>query len=423
MISDRWGGKVRQPLFSWENYRLLFDVVFWLMLVFTYVGYTIVLVGNYEELSSRFDMRFFGLLPVTLSFAGVGVSWHLLPWDPGTDRRWLLAVPLFLASVFWLNYAMVGLDRVFYWPLFLMAFAHGVFLFGPRKSFLYAALILILLLVYLLLTDDGGLLTHVALLVLISPSVVFIIVSCAAILEATRRRKESQSLLVELESAHAELRDYAGAVRELSVSEERTRMAREIHDSLGHYLTVISVQLEAATKLMATRPEEAREQTKKARALASEALSDVRRSVRALKPLAVEERSGTGALRALIRSFEGTGPAISFEVAGEEHELPPEAELVFYRTLQEGLTNALKHSNARRVRAALAFENGGARLTVSDDGEGATGEVLERGFGLSGLKERAAAMGGDVRAGNAPGEGFVLEAELPSGNSPAEPER
>lgn len=413
--------RAQRPLFSWENYRLLFSVVFWLMLTVTYLGYAISFLGQYVETASRPDTRLSGLLWGTLAFAAVAVAWHLLPWDLGTNRRRLLAVPLFLASVFWANYSLVAIDRAFYWPLFLMVFAHGVFLFGPRRSILYAGMVLALILVYLQLTGDDSLLSNVVLLILISPSVAFFIVACAAILEATRRRRESQDLLeelrsshAELESAHLELGRYAARVRELSISEERTRMAREIHDSLGHYLTAISLQLDAAGKTIIKGPERARGQVDKARGLASEALSEVRRSVRALKPLAVEERSGTGAFRALVRSFEGTGFVVSFGVKGEERELSSERELVLYRALQEGLTNASRYSQAHRVSSLLFFEPEGVRLEVADDGEGAPEGFMEGGFGLSALEERVEALGGSMRAGNAAEGGFLLEVGLPT---------
>lgn len=416
-FAGRLSGKTRRPLFSWENYRLLFNVVFWLMLTVTYLGAVGSLANRHAELAPRFDMRLFGLLPLTLSFAAVAVAWCLLPWDLGAGRRRLIVVPVFLAAVFWLNYSLVAIDRQWYWPLFLMVFAHGVFLFGPKRGIAYVALVLALLLGYLRLTGEGTLLENVILLVLIIPSVAFFFVACAAILEATRRRGEAQRLLEELESAHAELRDYASTVRELSVYGERTRMAREIHDTVGHYLTVVNVQLEAAGKLMDKRPEKAREQVDKAKTLASEALSEVRRSVRALKPLAVEERSGVGALAALVRSLEGMGPDVSFEVKGEERELAPEAELVLYRGLQEGLTNAFRYAKARHVCSLLVFEPEGVRLAVADDGVGAPEGAAEHGFGLSALKQRVEALGGTFEAGNAPGGGFSLVVGLPAGSS------
>lgn len=403
-------------VFSWENYRLIFDAVFWLMLVLTYLGYMIVLVGDYAGISARHDMLFFGPLGVTLAFAAVALLWHLLPWDLATtSRRRLLAIPLFLASLFWVNYAMVGIDRLFYWPLFLLAFGQGVFLFGPKKGLLYAAGLLAAIFVYLEIAVGDTLAEGAIMIALLVPSVLFIVAACAAVLEATRRRTEAQALSAELGSANAELKEYADRVRELSVFEERTRMAREIHDSVGHHLVVVNVQLEAAGKLLDDDPGAARQQLEKAKTSSSGALMEVRRSVRALKPLAVEERSGTAALAALARGFEGAGPSVRFAIEGEERELLPQVELVLYRTLQEGLTNALKHSGAARIFATLTFGPASVRLAVSDDGGGAPTGFEDGGFGLQALSERVASVGGSASAGNAEGGGFTLEVKLPAG--------
>jgi signal transduction histidine kinase len=231
--------------------------------------------------------------------------------------------------------------------------------------------------------------------------------------EARRRREETEKLLAELEAAHSELERYAERVRELTVAEERARMSREMHDSLGHYLTVINVSLQNAQRFKEKRPEAAWEEVEEARGLTREALSEVRRWVRALKPLALEERAGPEALAALASSFEGTGFDVRFTVEGPERELPGEAELVLYRALQEGLTNALKHSKARRVTASLAFGEESVSLTVADDGEGAPKGASEKGFGLATLGERAGALGGVLSAGNSTEGGFALRVELP----------
>ena len=155
----------------------------------------------------------------------------------------------------------------------------------------------------------------------------------------------------------------------------------------------------------------------RAKTSASETLSEVRRSVRALKPLAMAKRTGLGALAALAREFGGTGIAVSFEVVGQERDLSPEAELLLYRALEEGLTNALKYSGGSWVEAKLAFEPSGVRLTVADNGRGTSGNVQGlggTGFGIPGLEERASALGGRVGAADADGGGFVLEVELPT---------
>jgi signal transduction histidine kinase len=105
---------------------------------------------------------------------------------------------------------------------------------------------------------------------------------------------------------------------------------------------------------------------------------------------------------------------VSFELEGEERVLSGEAELALYRATQEALTNAAKHSRARRVRVRLTFEPRETRLVVADDGDGAPEGRLEGGFGLSALRERVEALGGTLAAGNRQGGGFVLEIVLPT---------
>lgn len=256
------------------------------------------------------------------------------------------------------------------------------------------------------------------------PLAAFAVGASAALVEARRRREETEELLGELEAAHAELRRYSARVRDLTVAEERARMAREMHDSVGHYLTVVNVGLENAQRFRTTRPDAAWEEVGQAKNLTREALAETRRWVRALKPLTLEDRAGPDAMAALARSFEGTGWAVGFDVAGAPRDLPGETELVLYRALQEGLTNALRHANAQRVRASLAFDDGDGghvRLTVADDGRGAPDDTAgatrehppDGGFGLAALHERAEAAGGTVSPASAPDGGFVLRVELP----------
>ncbi len=412
MVAGRLRKAVSRKLPSWERAfsepraepgrPLIFDLLFWAFFAVTYASYL-------RDTAPRF-----GVVPVSLAMGALAAVWAVLPWSPRVPRRRMLAAPAFLVVTFAVG-CLTGLSwsNAFY----SISVANGVFLFGFARGLVYAAALLpVIFSNYLLARPAWGFEQAALITAWEIPTFAFVTGICAPILRATERQKQTQALLAELESAHAELKRYAARARELAISEERARMAREMHDTVGHYLTVVNVQLEAAGKLMDRDPSRAKAEVDKAKTLASEALSEVRRSVRALKPLAVEERTGAGALRALIRGFEGTGPAVSFDVVGEERELAPEAELVLYRALQEGLTNALRHSNARHVRATLAFENGGARLTVSDDGEGVP-EGTPPGFGLSGLRERAAALGGGMRTGNAPEGGFALEVRLPVGEA------
>ncbi len=201
-------------------------------------------------------------------------------------------------------------------------------------------------------------------------------------------------------------------VEKLAVIQERNRLAREIHDSLGHFLTTIHVQLQAARAIHATDPGRALEAVEKAQVLAHDALAEVRRSVGSLQadrvaiPLAQR-------LRELASATDGWGAAVSLETLGPVRPLAPEAEHALFRAAQEGLTNVRKHAQARKARVTLDYRDP-ARVfvRVTDDGRGRTDG--RAGCGLTGLGERIAALGGRVVAENPAGGGFRLQVEIPS---------
>ncbi len=381
-----------------------FALLFWGYFGATYVSYFL-------------DGHEYGTVIVTLAFAALLICWLLLPWSPRVPWYRLLGAPAAFVAASFIVVHLTGFELAA--GLFSISVANAVFLFGFWRGLTCALVLLPLIFVDRLWSEPGlgiiGALERTAYWI---PTFAFVIGMCAMALEAVRRKERAENLFAKLETAHTELKRYAEQARELAISEERNRVAREIHDSLGHYLVVVNVQLEAAGKLLDRDPEKAREAVARAKTAASETLSEVRRSVRALKPSAMEKHTGLGALAALAREFGGTGIAVSFEVQGQERDLSPEAELLLYRALEEGLTNALKYSGGSRVEAKLAFEPSGVRLTVADDGRGSSGNFAQglggTGFGIPGLKERASALGGRVSAADADGGGFVLEVELPT---------
>jgi signal transduction histidine kinase len=393
--------------FAGDPYRpAILNVLFWCSLLVTYVFHVSGLFVDDVKL-------WFGPVPFTLVMGVLGALWLALPWDPRASLRRKLVAPGFMLVLFALIFVLT--DGGWFVLIFPFVFANATFLFGIRGSIAYAALPLAISFVSIWTfpypgSDVRDAFRNTAGLAVLA---VFAIGICAAMVEARRRREETEDLLEELASAHAELERYAERVKELTVAQERARMSREMHDSLGHYLTVINVGLENAQRFREKRPEAAWEEVEEARGLTREALSEVRRWVRALKPLALEEGAGPEAMAALARSFEGTGFDVRFAVEGAERELSGEAELTLYRALQEGLTNALRYSKARRVSASLAFGKESVSLTVADDGEGVPEGASERGFGLATLGDRTEALGGVMSAGNAPGGGFVLRVELP----------
>lgn len=384
----------------------IFDLLFWSILALTYA---------FRVFAPEVRVLGTGLAPMSIVCAVLVAVWLALPWRPSASRRRKLLAPAFLLAATAMLFAS---DLIWALGLFPIAFANAVFLFGIRRGVAYAAVTLSALFVTAVarsVSNTGGSSpeTIVETFALISLLTVVCMGLSATIIEARQSRERAEDLLGDLEAAHAELRRYAERVRELTLSEERARMAREIHDSVGHHITAVKLQAEAAIKMAEKRPKQALEQMERARDLAANAFEEVHRSVRALKPLTVTERSGAGALRALVRSFEGTGFDIRFRVEGKEKPLPEETELVLYRALQECLTNAARHSGARRIEASLSYGDGSVKMEVADDGRGAVEGITIGGLGLPALRERVEALGGAFVAEDVPEGGFAVEIELP----------
>lgn len=239
----------------------------------------------------------------------------------------------------------------------------------------------------------------------------FTIVCMHMVVSAQKGRAEVERMAAELASANRTLSVYAAQAEELAASRERNRLAREIHDSLGHYLTVVRVQLEAAMALHDRGSEQAMESVRKAQAFVGEGLQEIRNSIAALRAAPLESRTLCEALLALVSECESTGMSVKMEVNGTERELSAPASLTLYRTAQEGLTNVRKHASGVKAQLKIDFRPQGVCLGVSDAGPGATS--ITGGFGLLGLRERAALLGGKLVTRTAPGEGFTLEIELP----------
>jgi signal transduction histidine kinase len=202
-------------------------------------------------------------------------------------------------------------------------------------------------------------------------------------------------LIVRERESRQQLRRYAAEAEELATTRERNRIAREIHDSVGHYLTVVNVQIEAA------RATHSPEHLDRAQELARQGLAELRRSVAMLR--ANEQRPLVVALKELVDELV---------VQGTPRPLTPAVEFTLFRAAQEAITNVARHANATRSTCTLHYGDADVALVVADDGVGATS--TDGGFGLVGLRERAVLVGGTVDIATAPGRGFTLEVRVPT---------
>lgn len=222
------------------------------------------------------------------------------------------------------------------------------------------------------------------------------------------------------ELANEQLREYARQVEDVAMLRERTRISREVHDTVAHAFTGVLVQLDAVKMLIDRSPQRAQETLDRVATHVSSSLSDIRRAVHALRPTELDRQQGLPALRELTRKFEMTTQVkTELTVAGVPAELPSAHELCLYRTMQEGLTNAFRHGHARHVRVALAYTPARVNLVITDDGQAAP--TAKPGVGLVGIRERAEVLNGQVTAGPQPEGGYRLELLLPLTNEEGAP--
>jgi signal transduction histidine kinase len=242
---------------------------------------------------------------------------------------------------------------------------------------------------------------------------IFVLVLTQMAVSEEHGRIEMERLAHQLEDANHQLSEYAVQVEELAISKERNRLAREIHDGLGHYLTAIYMQLQAARATLEADPVRSLESMTNAQNLTQEALADVRKSVGALRSLPSDNRSLHELLNSLLAECNQASIRADLTIAGEPYHLKPQIELTIYRAAQEGLNNVRKHSGANQVSVILDYhDKTRVRLEIADNGHGA--QNSSSGYGLLGLRERTQLLGGKMSTESVPGTGFKLTVEVPN---------
>jgi two-component system, NarL family, sensor histidine kinase DesK len=204
---------------------------------------------------------------------------------------------------------------------------------------------------------------------------------------------------------NAELHSARGEIRRLAASEERLRIARDLHDLLGHSLSVINLKSELAAKLLEHDPARAAAELADVQTVGRQALAEVREAVQGYRQLALDDALA-GARTAL------SAAGIAYELEGPVPELPPDIEEMFAWTVREGTTNVVRHSGAYHCSVRIRDGEGRATVEVEDDGSSATHAPVA-GSGLAGLAERAERLHGRLEAGAAPGGGFRLRVVVP----------
>ena len=265
----------------------------------------------------------------------------------------------------------------------------------------------------------------------------FVVAATLGILSRTRRAY-LQAVETRAEQAEAE-RDRQVA---LAAADERTRIARELHDVVAHHVSLMAVQSEAAAALLPSRPAEAAKAVDIIGHTAREALTELRRLLGVLRgPAEVNGRAVTApapsisALDEVVGQMRQAGIQVNLHIEGRPSKLPPGVDLTAYRIVQEALTNIVKHSDADEAAVTVRYEPGYVTVSVTDTGNGAVAVTLGRearrgravssagggarpaasgGFGLAGIAERVASCGGKLTVGPSKAGGFAVTARLPA---------
>ena len=239
---------------------------------------------------------------------------------------------------------------------------------------------------------------------------------------AVRERAE-QARAAEARAAQAE-RERDAATR-IAVAEERTRIARELHDIVAHAVSVMVLQVGAVRHKLPDALAEDRDALTSVEQAGRTALAEMRRLLAAMRrdgdDVDLMPQPGLDGLGSLLEEIGRAGLPVRLHVEGEPFPLPAALDLSAYRIVQEGLTNVLKHARASHAEVTVCYRPDGLRTEVRDDGIGAAasdGVGTGHGHGLVGIRERVKIYGGEMTAGTANGGGFVLSTRLPLGGDP-----
>ena len=234
------------------------------------------------------------------------------------------------------------------------------------------------------------------------------------VLQLTNRIISERKTKRELAQANEQLKEYAQKIEELATAQERNRIARDIHDSLGHALTSLNIQMQTAVKLWEREPAQAYSFLTQAQSLGKTAMQEVRKSISTLREDVKDERSLQTKIETLVDDYrKGTGLLICTNICRCGSVPKPVAKTI-YRIVQESLTNIFKYAEATEVHIQLKTTPDELDLSIEDNGKGFNPKQNSSGYGLRGMQERVMTVDGKFQLITAPGKGCRIEVEIPN---------
>ena len=247
--------------------------------------------------------------------------------------------------------------------------------------------------------------------ILVSLNVAVFVMYCVNVIMTQRGTiDEVNSLNEQMEMINEQMQEYAAMSEKMAQTKERNRLAREIHDTLGHTLTGIAAGLDACVATVEVSPEMTKKQLEVLSSVTRDGIREVRRSVSELRPDALERFSLDYAITKMVTDMNAMSQAkVYFNCQIKNLKFDEDEENVIYRVIQEGITNAIRHGNANRIWITMTKENADILLTIKDDGIGS--KEIKSGFGTKHMKERIGMLGGTVTFDGS--NGFTVNARIP----------
>jgi len=373
----------------------------------TLVVFTFYAITLYNEPASR---QLGALVPFTvLILVHILLHWQLgkITEDPAKLFWYILIQGVLVLAI--LTYAK-NIGMIF--ALFMGLIGEAVGLFRLTRRGLLAGVYYLILMVISLVQLSGWNSSGMILLGTV-PMVIFVVVYVSLYMRQNEAREQAQALASELETANRQLSEYAARVEDLTIANERQRMARELHDTLSQGLAGLILQLEAAdAHLNNNHSDKAQSIVANAMLQARATLADARKAIDDLRQMPLDDLDA--ALRLEISSFtQATGIPCTYHSDPTPTMLEPIAETII-RTVAEALTNISKYAHAKNVELIVGVKVDSLLVTISDDGQGFDASTIPDGhYGLLGIKERVRLVNGRFEIHSDIGKGTTLRIELP----------
>ncbi len=247
--------------------------------------------------------------------------------------------------------------------------------------------------------------------IILSLNIILFIVYCVYVINVQRGTIEEVNLLYhEVQTANEQLKEYADLSERMAQTRERNRLAREIHDTLGHTLTGIATGLDACLALIDVAPDQTKKQLELLSKVSREGIQDIRRSVNELRPDALERLSLEVAIRKMVTDMSQVSDVqIFFDTREKKLKFDQDEENAIYRVIQESITNAVRHGKAKKIWITLERDDGDMVLVIRDNGIGC--KEMKSGFGTKHIKERIEMLRGTVSFDGQ--HGFTVTARIP----------